>query len=74
MSLTSSRIFFIDALKALAIVLVVMGHTNGLWEVDVDVSAYELVLSPVLAILLCEVCVFTSNLLHKMRLGFVFGR
>lgn len=48
--------------------------TQVLHRVDVDVSAYELVLSPVLAILLCEVCVFISNLLHKMRLGFVFGR
>ena len=28
-----SRIFFIDALKAFAIVLVVMGHTNIIWEV-----------------------------------------
>lgn len=40
-----SRIFFIDALKALAIVLVVMGHTNGLWEVDGKASLYFPMLS-----------------------------
>ena len=40
----------------------------------IDISAYELVLSPVLAILLCEICVLVSDVLHKMRLGFLFGR
>lgn len=40
----------------------------------VDVSSYELVLSPVLAIGLCGVCVFVSEALHKTRLGFIFGR
>ncbi len=48
--MSHQRFFFIDALKAFAIVLVVMGHTVGLWEA----SVYELVLSPVLALLLCK--------------------
>lgn len=41
----SSRIFYIDALKAFAIVLVVMGHTIGLWEVGGKCSFYLPILS-----------------------------
>ena len=40
-----SRIFFIDALKAFAIVLVVMGHTNIIWEVGGRNSMYLPILS-----------------------------
>lgn len=43
-------------------------------KAGVDISAYELVLSPVLALLLCEACVLVSDVLHRLRLGFLFGR
>lgn len=41
----AERIFYIDALKAFAIILVVMGHTNQLWEVGDKTSFYSPILS-----------------------------
>lgn len=43
--MNASRIFYIDALKAFAIVLVVMGHTNVIWEVGGSNSMYLPILS-----------------------------
>lgn len=43
--MNASRIFYIDALKAIAIVLVVMGHTNVIWEVGGSNSMYLPILS-----------------------------
>lgn len=43
--MNASRIFYIDALKAFAIVLVVMGHTNVIWEVGGSYSVYLPILS-----------------------------
>lgn len=41
----TNRIFYIDALKAFAIVLVVMGHTHDLWEMNGGESFYSFILS-----------------------------
>lgn len=34
----------------------------------------ELIFSPILGIILCLICVLVSELMHKLKLGFVFGR
>lgn len=41
---------------------------------NLDISSCELILSPLLAVTLCWLCVLLSNALHKVKLGFVFGR
>lgn len=43
--MSSSRIFYIDALKAFAIVLVVMGHMSHLWTNENSQSIYLPILS-----------------------------
>lgn len=40
----------------------------------VDLSSYELLLSPVLAVIICLLCVLVTEVLYKVKLGFVFGR
>ena len=40
----------------------------------VDLSSYELLLSPVLAVIICLLCVLVTDVLYKVKLGFVFGR
>lgn len=37
-------------------------------------AEYELIFSPILGIILCLICVLVSELMHKLKLGFVFGR
>ena len=40
----------------------------------VDLSSYELFLSPVSAVVICLLCVLVTEVLYKAKLGFVFGR
>ena len=40
----------------------------------VDLSSYELLLIPVLAVIICLLCVLVTEVLYKAKLGFVFGR
>lgn len=40
----------------------------------VDLSSYELLLSPALAVIICLLCVLVTEVLYKVKLGFVFGR
>lgn len=41
---------------------------------QVSIVEYELILSPIVGVLLSVICVWISQLLHKVKLGFVFGR
>lgn len=43
-------------------------------SMGINVADKELVLSPIIGLLLSMVCVGLSDLLHKVRLGFLFGR
>ena len=41
---------------------------------QVSIEEYELILNPMVGVLLSVICVWISQLLHKVKLGFVFGR
>lgn len=77
----TKRIFYIDALKAFAIVLVVMGHTHELWEVEGRESFYLPILSIFHMPLFMALSGYVTNV-EKFQLGkrakmlipfFVFG-
>lgn len=77
----TKRIFYIDALKAFAIVLVVMGHTRDLWDVGGRESFYLPILSIFHMPLFMALSGYVTNV-EKFQLGkrakmlipfFVFG-
>lgn len=39
-----------------------------------NLTSYEWIASPIISIILCYLCVLVSQAMHKMKLGFVFGR
>lgn len=41
---------------------------------QVSIEEYELILNPMVGVLLSVICVWISQLLHKVKFGFVFGR
>ena len=49
-------------------------HFFGQYMIDNNMIWLEFIVSPVLAILISYICIYVSKLLHKMKLGIVFGR
>jgi hypothetical protein len=49
-------------------------HSFGRYMIANNMAWLELIVSPVLAILISYICIYTAKFLYKMHLGIVFGR
>ena len=78
----NKRLFFVDALKAFAIVLVVLGHLSQYTPLSMQIVGMtftlpiclEAIIAPLFAVMVACLCILVSNLLHLFHLGWVFGR
>ena len=66
--MNTQRIFYIDALKAFAIVLVVMGHMSFVWTTDIHESLYTTILSVFHMPLFMALSGYVSNV-EKFQVG-----